>query len=763
MSSSWPSALAALDDSLSLPCASVGELKAAKPVDVEEVIQQLKMAAESAHDLRALISSELPGATWENREELDALIEEMRMREQARKLEQLRARLLDLATDLERGEIVHRRALRVQEVSQLRDQAIKELRTKALEEAPQTLPGPDASKWIQWACHLQEPDDTESLEGLRNGFPQLDDFVANLEPDMWRAKAREAASPDQEEAEKGQKSLEAEASEQKRSRLLALAMELERGSIVHHRAVRVNELNQLRDQAVEELRSQAGSQAAPQTLPGPDAEEWVQWACSLQEPEDTEALQTLRNGFAHLDDFIANLELKMWRAEGPATVETQPARSADDNHHEESALEANGFEEFVMSAGPIPIGSKAAKPSGGRDGERGRPQPSSRSTLEAETFRPTPARTEAEMQQMQAQERALLARIRGVAEQAGNFDHGSASAVTGDAFHATAAAPAMAREPVEPVVVEEEDFLETPAAPASAKQRTGPSLSARALRAMSAAQAGVSDIKSRAEELLPEKWRLPAVAAAVLVLLLVVAGVMYWRLHRVHASGGPVNAVEGTKLTPGSIANQGNAEPAASIGSQTQASSPKPQTEKPPKPKYQSAAANPPAPTEPTRVASKLDDALRLPATIPKTAPTVNKEDAPPSVATGVPGSVPGGVPSALPNTVIDVVRSIPATDANVAPRKVTVSSGVAQGLLVHQVAPQYPAQAKQLGIAGTVVLQVVIGKDGTVHDVRALRGNPMLTQAAVDAVKQWRYRPYSLNGEPVEADTQISVKFTPH
>ena len=770
MSSSWPSALASLDDSLSLPYASVGELKAAKSVDVEEVIQQLKAAAESGRELRTLILSELPAATWENREELGALIEEIQKRQYARNLEQLRARLLELASELEGGEIVHRRALRVQEVNQLRDQAIKELRTKALEETPKSLPGPDAGEWIQWACRLQEPDDTESVEDLRNGFPQLDDFITNLEPDMWRAKAGpEAASPKQKGPEKDQQSLEAKASEQMRSRLLALAMELERGTIVHHRALRVNELNQLRDQAVEQLRSQAGSQAAPRALPGPAAEEWVQWACSLQEPEDTEALQTLRNGFAHLDDFIANLEPNMWRAGGSSTVETLPEISGGNNHHEESALETKGLEEFVVSAGPIPIRSKAAKASRGRNGERVRAEQSSSSTAEAETFRQnyiTPPRSEAEIQQMQAQERELLARMRGAA--VGTVDQETEATVIADTDHAAAATPAMAGEPVAPFVVDEEDFLETPAAPAFTKQRVGPSITARALRAMSAAQAGVSDMKTRAEGLLPEKWRLPAVAAAVLVLLLVVAGVMYWRSHRVHASGGPVIAVEGTNLTPSSVESKGNNQPAGLTGSTAQAPSSKPQTEQQPKPKDQSAAAKPVQPPEPAKEASKLDDAaLRLPATIPKTAPSVNpaanKEEAPPTVATAVPGSVPGGLPNALPNSVVDVVKSIPVTEANIAPRKVTVSSGVAQGLLVHQVAPQYPAQAKQWGIEGTVVLQAVIGKDGTVHDVHALRGNPLLTQAAVDAVKQWRYRPYSLNGEPVEADTQISVRFTPH
>ena len=188
MSSLCPSALASLDDSVALFCESLEELKAAKSVDIAEVIEQLKAAAESARNLRALVSSEMPEASWQNREELDALLETIQKRTEARALEQLRSRLLALATELERGTIVHRRALRVDQVNQLRDQAINELRSQAgLEGTPPTLPGPEADRWIAWACGLKEPEDAESLQTLRNGFAHLDDFVANLEPDMWIA------------------------------------------------------------------------------------------------------------------------------------------------------------------------------------------------------------------------------------------------------------------------------------------------------------------------------------------------------------------------------------------------------------------------------------------------------------------------------------------------------------------------------------------------------------------------------------------------
>jgi protein TonB len=91
----------------------------------------------------------------------------------------------------------------------------------------------------------------------------------------------------------------------------------------------------------------------------------------------------------------------------------------------------------------------------------------------------------------------------------------------------------------------------------------------------------------------------------------------------------------------------------------------------------------------------------------------------------------------------------------------VRVSQGVSQGLLIHEVRPQYPPLARQARIQGAVVLQAVIGKDGAIQNLHVVSGHPMLTTAAIDAVKQWRYKPYFLNGEPVEVDTQITVNFT--
>jgi len=175
-----------------------------------------------------------------------------------------------------------------------------------------------------------------------------------------------------------------------------------------------------------------------------------------------------------------------------------------------------------------------------------------------------------------------------------------------------------------------------------------------------------------------------------------------------------------------------------------------------------------PAPTQPlkasaTRPVSELDNGvLRPPAEIPKRIAMEKEEDASSIGTAEVPGSVPGGLPNGVPNSMISViVRDLPPALPKIAAQKVRVSSGVAEGLLIHQVTPQYPSLARQARIQGTVILQAVIGKDGTVQKVRVLSGHPMLVQAAIDAVRQWRYKPYYLNGEAVEVDTQINVNFT--
>jgi protein TonB len=91
----------------------------------------------------------------------------------------------------------------------------------------------------------------------------------------------------------------------------------------------------------------------------------------------------------------------------------------------------------------------------------------------------------------------------------------------------------------------------------------------------------------------------------------------------------------------------------------------------------------------------------------------------------------------------------------------VRVSSLVEAGLLIQKIVPQYPPMGKAMRVEGTVVLTATISKAGTIENLRVASGPAMLQQAALDAVKDWRYRPYLLNGEPVEVETTVNVVFT--
>lgn len=83
-----------------------------------------------------------------------------------------------------------------------------------------------------------------------------------------------------------------------------------------------------------------------------------------------------------------------------------------------------------------------------------------------------------------------------------------------------------------------------------------------------------------------------------------------------------------------------------------------------------------------------------------------------------------------------------------------------AEGNLIHRVQPVYPAIARAAGIQGVVVLRAIVSKTGTIEHLTVVSGHPMLIKPAVEAVEQWRYRPYLLNDEPIEIDTEITVNF---
>jgi len=177
----------------------------------------------------------------------------------------------------------------------------------------------------------------------------------------------------------------------------------------------------------------------------------------------------------------------------------------------------------------------------------------------------------------------------------------------------------------------------------------------------------------------------------------------------------------------------------------------------------------PPAAATPIKVvkiqSEIVNGQLRTPTKIPQKIQMIKEEEAPPPMNSmaGVVGGVPGGVPGGQMGGVIGgIISSTPVSVPKAAtPTRVRVSQGVTQGLLIRKVQPTYPPLARQARIQGAVLLQAEISKDGTIQNLRLISGHPMLTSAAIEAVKQWRYKPYILNGEPVEVETQITVNFT--
>jgi len=156
---------------------------------------------------------------------------------------------------------------------------------------------------------------------------------------------------------------------------------------------------------------------------------------------------------------------------------------------------------------------------------------------------------------------------------------------------------------------------------------------------------------------------------------------------------------------------------------------------------------------------------LRTPTKIPEKVQMIKEDEAPPPMAAtgGVVGGVPGGVPGGQMGGVIGgIINSTPVAVPKVAtPQRVRVSQGVSQGLLIRKVQPAYPPLARQARIQGNVVLTAEISKDGSIENLRLVSGHPMLAPAAIEAVKQWKYKPYFLNGEPVEVETQVTVIFS--
>ena len=156
---------------------------------------------------------------------------------------------------------------------------------------------------------------------------------------------------------------------------------------------------------------------------------------------------------------------------------------------------------------------------------------------------------------------------------------------------------------------------------------------------------------------------------------------------------------------------------------------------------------------------------LQAPTSIPKQVTMIKEEEMAPDMGVGVVGGVPGGIPGGQSGGVLGgiiggVVSSLPPPP-KAAPARIRQGGNVQQAKLINMVRPVYPPLAKQARISGTVRLHAIIAKDGSVIQLEVVGGHPLLVQSALDAVRQWRYQPTLLNGEPVEVDTTVDVVFS--
>ena len=178
------------------------------------------------------------------------------------------------------------------------------------------------------------------------------------------------------------------------------------------------------------------------------------------------------------------------------------------------------------------------------------------------------------------------------------------------------------------------------------------------------------------------------------------------------------------------------------------------------------SAPPPPPPVEvtsaPPSTSEVIGETVIAPPRIPDHVAHVAEQVAPPPLNPGV--AVLGGTGTYDSHSAIASVLSehpyTPPPPPSPMVSRAPVSGGVMAGYLISQVQPVYPAMAQRARVQGTVVLSAVISQDGRIENLRVLSGHPWLVKAAMDAVQQWRYRPYLLTGQPVEVETQVTVNF---
>jgi periplasmic protein TonB len=145
------------------------------------------------------------------------------------------------------------------------------------------------------------------------------------------------------------------------------------------------------------------------------------------------------------------------------------------------------------------------------------------------------------------------------------------------------------------------------------------------------------------------------------------------------------------------------------------------------------------------------------PTVVPKRVEVVQDEP-PPTMAPSEDGGVAGGTGGVLGGVIGGADAPPPPRPPT--PQRIRVGGNVEAASLINKVQPEYPPIAQAAHVSGTVVLRAVISKNGSIEQLQFVSGPPLLMKAAMDAVKQWHYRPTVLNGNPVEVETTVDVVF---
>jgi len=734
MSSPISSALEKLDGSLLALQSEVDCLKAGLEVSDEQLRQRLAEARQHATEVRDLIRAERAAAQWGDRKALDLLILELEVAAQEKVSEQRRTRLLELANEFEAGSIRHRFESRVSSLNALREEAIEQLRADAaLNEQQKILPGPEVGEWLHWACNLQEEADASTLEQLQRDFPAVASFTGEMEESYWLPGTRAAVIPTP-------------------------------ASISQLSAHPAKESGPAKAAAPPIAAAKPSAPVAPPITATKQPPPAVAPAPVATQPASIEAVAAAAKAAKPVEPAI-----RAGRTPAPepvATARTKSAVAAAVAVPQEKPAPAAQVTQPAPSAKTAERPAKEVRPSI----EPVRPSAPAKQWQAA-----APAKEPAEKKAVAAAATVATARMK-YCDKCGSTYPAQFNVCPIDTsplrFTNEPAPAATAREASAVVDKVDGGGLGTAAVTAVEASREPSKVDFSELR---------ETLRHHDEELVAEEhhgtdwqamlrdknWRAlaanPAVlAGATLILVLLIGGIL-WHAHRSHVTNDSVKAMEKAPEQPA-----GNSQPGLVTNSVAQPVTANPSTANTTKSADQNAnkqnaqlgKESQPRPENQPDNAPKQAQVLSLPMPAPGDVTVARKSEAPANDAIEPPPSIPGAMPNTSANLGA-IAKDVPVAVPTLTQQKLRVSSGVAQAQLTHKVSPQYPPEAFQSRVHGTVVLQALIGKDGAVKNVKVVSGPPMLVKSATEAVKQWRYKPFTLNGEPVEADTQINVNFS--